>query len=122
MTALTTGINTLKTPFADVTAASLDIVFETASGGADTFVCGGRDLLIIKNVTGNNTVTITSTANDKGRTEDLTTYAITGTDVAYWTGGMTNNKGWKQTNGTIIITASSTDVAWAVLRLPAGYP
>ena len=122
MTALTTGINVIKTPFANVAAGELDIVFQTASGGADTFVCGVRDLLIIKNITGSNTVTITSTANVNGRTENLTTYALTTTDIAYWTGGLTNTAGWKQTNGTIIITASSTDVAWAVLRLPASYP
>ena len=112
----------MKGPFADVAAGELDIVFQTATIGGESFACTGREILIIKNVTGSNTVTITSVDNDKARQEDLTAYAITSTDVAYWTGGLTNTKGWKQSTGKILVTASSTDVAFAVLRLPAGYP
>ena len=122
ITAITTGLNTLKVPFANVAAASLDIAFQTATVAGDKFTCTGREILLIKNVTGTNTVTITSVDNDKGRQENLAAYETTGTDLAYWTGGLTNAKGWKQTDGTILITASSTDVAFAVLRLPAGYP
>jgi len=122
VTPITTGLNLLKAPFDDVTAASLDIVWQVATVAGEKFVCGGRDILLFRNVTSSNTVTITSVPNDRGRSEDLTTYALSGTDVCYWTGGLTNTKGWKQTNGTILITASSTNVEWAVLRLPAGYP
>ena len=122
ITPITTGLNVLKSPFDDVTAASLDIVWQTATVAGDKFTCSGREILLFKNVANSNTVTITSTPNDKGRSEDLAAYALSGTDVCYWTGGLTNAKGWRQTNGTILITASSTDVAWAVLRLPAGYP
>jgi len=122
VTPITTGLNAMKGPFADVAAGELDIVFQTATIGGESFACTGREILIIKNVTGSNTVTITSVDNDKGRQEDLTAYAITSTDVAYWTGGLTNTKGWKQSTGKILVTASSTDVAFAVLRLPAGYP
>lgn len=122
VTLITTGLNEMVGPFADVTAGSIDIVWQTATVGGEKFACSGREILLIKNVTGSNTVTITSVDNDKGRAEDLTAYAISGTDIVYWTGGLTNAKGWKQTTGMILVTASSTDVAFAVLRLPAGYP
>jgi len=121
ITPITTGLNTLKAPFADVAAASLDIAWQTATAAGDKFTCTGREVLLMRNDTGTNTVTITSVDNDKGRSENLAAYEITGADIAYWTGGLTNTKGWKQTDGTILITASSTDVSFAVLRLPAGY-
>jgi hypothetical protein len=122
VTLISAGLNQLKSPFDDVAAGELDIAFQTATVGGEKFVCTGREILLIKNITGSNTVTISSVPNDKGRSEDLAAYALTGTDIAYWTGGLTNSKGWKQTAGTILVTASSTDVAFAVLRLPAGYP
>lgn len=122
ITAITTGMNTLKAPFADVAGGSLDIAWQTATVAGEKFTCTGREILLMRNDTGSNTVTITSVDNDKGRQENLAAYAITGTDIAYWTGGLTNAKGWKQTDGTILVTASSTDVSFAVLRLPAGYP
>lgn len=120
ITPIVAGYQTLLSPFADVTAGLIDVAFQTATVAGEKFVCTGREILLIKNVTGSNTVTITSVDNDKGRSEDLTAYAISGTDLVAWTGGLTNNKGWKQTTGYILVTASSTDVAFAVLRLPDG--
>lgn len=121
-TAITTGLNTLKAPFSDVTADSLNLAWQTATVGGETFVCTGRQILLMKNLSGTNTVTITSTADAKGRTEDLAAYEITGTEIAAWCGGLTNTAGWKQTDGTIIATASSTNVSFAVLTLPNQYP
>ena len=68
-------------------------------------------------------MTIYSVDNEKGRAENLAAYEITGAEIAYWTGGLTNAKGWKQTDGTILVTATTgTSVSFALLRLPAGYP
>ena len=122
ITAITTGMNTLKVPFADVSANALNLAWQTATVAGEKFTCTGREILLMRNDSGTNTVTITSAANDKGRTENLAAYEITGSEIACWTGGLTNAKGWKQTDGTILVTASSTDVSFAVLRLPAGYP
>jgi hypothetical protein len=120
-TALT--ISQLKSPFDDVTAGQLDITFEAADNvNGNTFVCTGREILIMKNTTGTNTVTITSVANDKGRTEDLTAYSLATLDIALWTGGLTNTKGWQSTSKTIALLASAAEVTFAVVRLPAGYP
>jgi hypothetical protein len=122
ITAITTGLNTLKAPFDDVAADSLNLAWQTATVAGEKFTCTGREILLMKNLSSTNTVTITSVDNEKGRAENLAAYEITGTEIAYWTGGLTNAKGWKQTDGTILVTASSTNVSLAVLRLPAGYP
>ncbi|HEY6021337.1 MAG TPA: hypothetical protein VIY48_15970 [Candidatus Paceibacterota bacterium] len=122
-TPIVAGMNTLKTPFADVAANELNIAWQTGTVGGETFACTGREILLIRNDSGTNTVTITSVANAKGRSENLAAYEITGTEIAVWTGGLTNEKGWKQTDGTIIVTATTgTAVSFAVLRLPARYP
>lgn len=123
ITAITTGMNTLVGPFADQPIAdALNIAWQTATVAGEKFTCTGREILLMRNDAGSNTVTITSVDNDKGRSENLAAYAITGTEIAVWTGGLTNAKGWKQTDGTILVTASATDVSFAVLRLPVGYP
>ena len=123
VTAITTGLNTLKAPFADVAANELNLAWQTGTVGGEKFTCTGREILLIRNDSGTNTVTISSVDNDKGRAENLAAYEITGTEIAVWTGGLTNAKGWKQTDGTILVTATTgTAVSFAVLRLPAGYP
>ena len=123
VTAITTGLNTLKAPFADVAANELNLAWQTGTVGGEKFTCTGREILLIRNDSGTNTVTITSVDNEKGRAENLAAYEITGSEIAYWTGGLTNAKGWKQTDGTILVTATTgTAVSFAVLRLPAGYP
>ena len=122
-TAIVAGMNTLKTPFADVAANELNIAWQTGTVGGETFACTGREILLIRNDSGTNTVTITSVANAKGRSENLAAYEITGTEIAVWTGGLTLEKGWRQTDGTIIVNATTgTAVSFAVLRLPARYP
>jgi hypothetical protein len=123
-TLISAGLNLLVGPFADQPVAdALNIAWQTGTVGGEHFVCTGREILLIRNDSGSNTVTISSVDNDKGRQEDLTAYAITGSEIAVWTGGLTNAKGWKQTNGTIVVTATTgTSVSFAVLRLPAGFP
>jgi hypothetical protein len=123
VTPIVAGLNTLKAPFDDVAANALNIAWQTGTVAGDKFTCTGREILLIRNDSGTNTVTITSVDNEKGRAENLAAYEITGTEIAYWTGGLTNAKGWKQTDGTILVTATTgTSVSFAVMRLPAGYP
>jgi len=71
MTLITTGLNTLKAPFADVAADSLNLAWQTGTLAGDTFTCTGREILLIRNDSGTNTVTITSVDNEKGRAENL---------------------------------------------------
>jgi len=116
------SITALKAPFDDVAANALDYVYEAGTVAGNHFVCTGREILLVKNGTGTNTFTVTSVADEKNRTEDLTTYSLATTETAVWCGGLTNSKGWKQTTGYILVTPSSTEVSFAVLRLPAGFP
>lgn len=113
---------TLKVPFADVAANSLDLTFTACDVvNGNYFACTGKEIVMIKNGTGTNTITFDSVDDPKGRQEDLT-YSIGASEIAYWTGSLTNARGWKQTNGQIYINASSTEVTVCVLRLPTGYP
>jgi hypothetical protein len=123
MTAFTP--NTLKGPFDTITAGSATVTLTAASAGADTFVCTGRDLILVQNshaVTAY-TVTITSIADEKGRTGDITTYSLAAGEIAVFGCGLTNSPGWKNAStGVITITASNASVKVSILRLPAGYP
>ncbi len=117
------NVQTIKGPFDAITAGLAH--FTTAAGtitDGDTFVCTGRELLIVANGTGANTITLTSVADEKGRTLDITTYALATGAFAVFGVGLTNSKGWKSSAGTIRITVSSAEVKVAVLRLPDGYP
>lgn len=116
-------IQTLKGPFDVIGANDADVSFAAGTiTDGDTFACTGRELLLVKNGAGTNTITITSTADEDGRTGDITTYSLGANEVAMFTVGLTNSIGWKSTSGTIRITVSSANVTVAVLKLPAGYP
>lgn len=122
-TALT--IQTAKAPFAALSAGDLDFTFAAADVTGNTFVCTGRELVIIYNPAGGltYTVTITSIANAKNRTGDITAYSMAAGDYVVWTGGLTNAAGWKvAATGVVTITANNAAVLIAVVRLPAGYP
>ncbi len=116
---------TVIAPFAAVAAGAADFTFQAANAtDKEYFVCTGRELLIAYNSDGASayTVTITSVDDEKGRSEDITTYSLAAGDYAVFGVGLTNAKGWKQTSGQIYIEASNAAVKFAVLRLPAGYP
>jgi hypothetical protein len=117
-------VQTIKGPFETITAGSADVVFTAGSTDGDTFVCTGREILIAYNSDGANpyTITITSVDNDKGRSEDITTYSLAAGDYVALGVGLTNAKGWKSTAGTIAVDVENAAIKWMVLRLPAGYP
>lgn len=120
-TAITVQI--LKGPFDAISANGADITFAACTiTDGDDWVCNGRDILVLKNGSGTNTVTIVSVDNDKGRSENITDYSLSATEVAMLGVGLTNNKGWQGSGKKIRITASSANVTVAVVRLPAGFP
>jgi len=124
MAATVITVQQLLSPFpvTPLTANSADIVFTalTVTEG-DTFVCTGREVILIKNGTGTNTLTISSSDDEKGRAEDITSYSLAAGDFAMFGQGLTNSQGWK-TGGKIKMTPSSAEIKAAVLRLPVGYP
>lgn len=114
---------TILTPFATVTAGLLDYTMAAADVAGNTFVCTGRELLLVYNPSGGSTytLTITSAADEDGRTGTITAYSMATGDYVVWTGGLTNSPGWKS-SGVITVTANNTAVLLAVLKLPSGYP
>jgi hypothetical protein len=112
-------------PWTAITAGSADFTFAagTPSDG-DTFVCTGREILLVRNteVADAKTVTIVSVDDETNRAENITNYSLAAGDFAVFGVGLTNAKGWKSTAGTIRITVEAATVQVAVLRLPAGYP
>jgi hypothetical protein len=116
-------VQNIKGPFETIAANGADFTFAAGTiTDGDTFVCTGREILLVKNGTGTNTITITSVDDEKGRAEDITTYSLATTEHAVFGVGLTNSQGWKSSAGTVRITVSSVEVSVAVLRLPAGYP
>jgi hypothetical protein len=116
-------VQNVLAPFADVTAGLADFTFAAAWLDGNTFVCTGRELLLVQNSdAGVTTITVVSTDDEKGRAENITTYSMAAGDFVAFGVGLTNSKGWKSTSGTIRVTASDVDVKIAVLRLPAGFP
>lgn len=115
---------TIKAPFEAIAANGADFTFAAGSTGTDTFACTGRQILLAYNSDGATpyTVTISSVEDEKGRSEDITTYSLAAGEYAVFGVGLTNSPGWKQTNGTIIVDVENAAVKWAVLTLPSGYP
>ena len=113
-------VQTAKTPFQVVAAGGLDITFAAADNvNGNKYQVTGREILIIRNDNvGAQTVTINSTVDEKNREADITAYSMAAGDYAVFTGGLTNSKGWKQSDATITLLASAADVFVAVVRLP----
>lgn len=116
-------VQTIKGPFEAITALAAHFTFAAGTiTDGDTFQCTGREILLVKNGTGTNTLTITSVDDEKGRAEDITAYSLAAGLFAVFGIGLTNSQGWKAAAGTVRITVSSAEVTVAVLRLPAGFP
>ncbi len=116
-------VQNVLAPFAAVAAGAADFTFAASSLDGNTFVCTGRELLLVQNSdVGATTITVTSVDDEKGRAEDIATYSMAAGDFVAFGAGLTNSKGWKSTAGLIRVTTSDVDAKLAVLRLPAGYP
>ena len=83
----------------------------------NSFTASGKDLIVIHN-TGEdaNTVTITSKADPFNRTGHLTTIVVAA--GGYRIFGPMPKTGWKQTDGSIYLQASSVDVLIGAITLP----
>lgn len=107
-------------PATPLAANALDINFTNAGA---TFVEGagfpltGREVLLIRNLNaGAQTVTINSVNDDKGRKADITNFSFSTGEIGAICLPVA---GWRQPDGQLYFAASATDVAFAVLRLPA---
>jgi len=117
-------VQNILSPWAAYGANTADFAFVAGTlTDGDTFVCTGREILLVSNPTGGAlTITITATDDETNRAESITAYSVGAGEYAAFGVGLTNAKGWKSSTGTIRITVSSASLLVAVLRLPAGYP
>jgi len=117
-------VQNILAPFAAVGAGAADFTFAAGTPtDGDTFVCTGREILIVNNTdVATKYITVVSVDDETNRSENITTYSLAAGDFAVFGVGLTNSKGWKSSAGTIRITVEDADVKVAVLRLPAGFP
>jgi hypothetical protein len=115
-------IQDINDPFDVPAAGEADFTWTAADNvNGNSIQCTGREIILMRNDNvGAQTVTITSTEDDKGRTEDITAYSLGIGEYAQFGVGLTNSKGWKQPAGTILLTPSAADLMFAILRVPAG--
>ena len=105
-------------PTLPVTADSLDAVFTAADTvNKNQFKPTGNDLIVAWNSGASPyTITITSIADDKKRTGDITTYSLAAADIAVL--GPMKLDGWKQADGYVYLEASNAAVKFAIISLP----
>ena len=105
---------------ASVGALALNIAETAGDSSNGNYVANmtGREVVVLRNSdSGPQTVTFTSAPDEKGRTNDITTYSIGAGLVAYFSfrGGTT---GWQQSNGQLYINVSDATVKITVLQFP----
>lgn len=90
-----------------------------ASNG-NRFLCTGREILLARNTNGSaaKTVTVTSQADAQGRTGDISADSIAANAMHVYQ--RFPLAGWADSNGYVNVDGESTDIEFAVLRLPAG--
>jgi hypothetical protein len=114
------SIITPKGPYDAVAANGLDFAFTAADAvNGNSFICTGRELLLIRNdhQTDPATITITSAPDPYGRTKDIAAYSLAaGEFAAFWIG---KSIGWRQSDGKVWLSIAGTGtIKLAVLRIP----
>lgn len=106
-------------PALPVTALSATLTFTgnaTAGDGVRFPLTGGTQLLLVRNDDSNAaTVTIESVADGRGRTGDITTYALAAGAQAVF--GPFAADGWRQSTGELHAKGSHADVKFAVVNV-----
>lgn len=100
---------------------SLDSLIWTAynGSGTDKFTFTGHEILLVRNNSGTDqTVTVNSTEDDLGRKEDISSETVSGdTKGTVKFIELTDRQGWIDSNGEVTVSASSTDIEFAILKL-----
>lgn len=114
----------VKGPFAAIVAGGADFTFAAADvSNGNEWLANGSDILVMWNsgLADAHTVTVASVADEKNRTADITAYELAAGEFATCQVGLTNSKGWQQTDKSIHINANHAEIKFAILRLPAGF-
>lgn len=104
-------------PSLPIAADAADLAFTAADAtNKEQFTASGNDLLVAYNSGASpRTITITSVADEKGRTGDITTYSLAAGEFAVF--GPLKKAGWMQSDGKIYMEASHAEVKWAIVAL-----
>ncbi len=96
-----------------------DLTWTAASGSGDKFTHTGKEILLVRNNSGTDqTVTINSVEDDLGRKEDITSETIPGDNRdTVSVIELTQREGWTDANGEVTVSASTTDIEYAILKL-----
>jgi hypothetical protein len=117
MSATSIAVQVPKGPSSAISAGQLAITMTAADvGNGNSFPFTGREILIVQNsdASGHH-FTITSVADDKGRTGDVSSYAIAAGVIAVFNfRGLQG--GWQQSDGTVHISADDATVKFAILQ------
>lgn len=114
------AVVTPKGPFDPVSANALDFSFAAADTvNGNSFVCTGRELILIRNDHASDpaTITITSAPDPYGRIKDIEAYSLAaGEFAAFWAG---KSIGWRQADGKVWMSvAGPGTIKIAILRIP----
>lgn len=98
----------------DYDGAALTFTACDATNKNQVAMLGGEVFIFRNDDASPQTVTITSVADDLGRTKDCTKSVTNGT---YWTCGPFKSEGWIQSDGYIYFEAATATVMVAVVRV-----
>lgn len=104
-------------PALPVAANALDIVLTAADASEknQASVAGSRQLLLALNTgAGAHTVTLTSAADDKGRSGDISAYSVGAGELMAF---LFKSPGWRQTDGKLYFEANDPEVKFAVINI-----
>ena len=109
----------IKGPYPGTAGAlALDFAFTAADvANGNAFKLTGKEILLVSCPAVGYTITLTSVADNRKRTADITAYAVgIGLYSAFnFLGGL---EGWLQTDGNVYIAGSNAGILFAVLQLP----
>lgn len=98
-------------------ANSLDLTFAASDNvNGNSFPASGKDLLLVQNTdAAQQTFTVVSAPDERGRSQDITTYAMQTGEFASFK--LDQQVGWVQPDGNIYINSSAATVKFAALSL-----
>lgn len=83
----------------------------------NSFPHTGREILLVHNTNASSgTFSVTSVADQYGRTGDISAYSVAASAIAVI--DLDTITGWRQSNGNVLLACSANTMKFVVLRLP----
>ena len=105
-----------KKPDATIAANGADVAFTAADvSNKNSFVSTGREYIFAQNTGASAyTVTVTSAADDLGRTKDIDAYSLGAGE--FMVVGPVKQRGWRQSDGKVYLEAENAAVKFLIIR------